>query len=339
MKKPIFLLILLCAACLRVSARPAPDPVPDPASGSAPVFRDGSYLRQLQERDSVLIGDQLLYGFRLEGLKEGTPVALPDFSRGFRDSVVLVRGWQLDTVRAKDGTFTLDASVIITSFDEGLYDLPPLSVLTADPATMRPDTLVFRPKVLDVRTLPIDVETYEPHDIRPQIRYPLTWGEVLPWILGVLLAAALVYLLVRLWRRLRNRTVEAGKPTDPPHIVALRKLDRYRGDRYWAPEKQKVFYSGVTDALREYIAARYDVPAMEQTTAEMFDALRNADIPEELRREMKELFEVSDFVKFAKMTVPDEDNAKVVPSAVRFVTGTYRPEPEPEEEKEADHVL
>ena len=29
---------------------------------------EGSYLRQLQERDSVLIADQLQYGFRLDGV-------------------------------------------------------------------------------------------------------------------------------------------------------------------------------------------------------------------------------------------------------------------------------
>ena len=340
MKKSRCIQIPVLAACFLAAVAAA---VPQAARASgpvseeevAPVFRDGSYLRQIQERDSILIGDQLLYGFRLEGLKEGLAVALPDYSRGFRDSVEIVRGWQLDTIRAKDGTFTLDASIIITSFDEGLYDLPPLTVLTADPATMRADTLVFRPKVLDVRTLPIDVETYEPHDIRPQIRYPLTFKEVLPWVLGVLLAAALAWLAVRLWSRRRDRAAAAGNPDDPAHIVALRKLDRYRSNRFWAPDKQKAFYSGVTDALREYIAARYEVPAMEQTTSEMFDALRGADIPEDLRRDIKQLFEVSDFVKFAKMTVPDEDNAKVIPSAVNFVTGTYRTETEKEEE----HVL
>ncbi|MBR0361054.1 MAG: hypothetical protein IIX35_01595, partial [Paraprevotella sp.] len=38
----------------------------------------------------------------------------------------------------------------------------------------------------------------------------------------------------------------------------------------WVPEKQKAFYSGITDALREYIAARYGISAMEMTTAEIF---------------------------------------------------------------------
>ena len=143
-------------------------------------------------------------------------------------------------------------------------------------------------------------------------------------------------MIVCLILQARRRGADAPKPDDPPHIVALRALDKYRGNKYWAPERQKVFYSGVTDALREYMAARYGVSALERTTAEIFDDLRATDVPEDLYKEMKELFEVSDFVKFAKLTVPEEDAAKVVPAAVRFVTGTYQREIEKEEE---DHVL
>ena len=91
----------------------------------------------------------------------------------------------------------------------------------------------------------------------------------------------------------------------------------------------------MTDALREYMADRYGVSALERTTAEIFDDLKQTDIPKDLYDEMKQLFEVSDFVKFAKLTVPDEDNAKVVPAAVRFVTSTYQTEID----EEADHVL
>ena len=113
-------------------------------------------------------------------------------------------------------------------------------------------------------------------------------------------------------------------------IRALRKLDKLRGDKFWKPEQQKFFYSGVTDTLREYIASRYGVGAMEMTTAEIFEGLKGTDLPKDLYEEMKELFERADFVKFAKYTASDEDNAKVLPGAVRFVTSTYQAELEEE---------
>ena len=72
------------------------------------------------------------------------------------------------------------------------------------------------------------------------------------------------------------------------------------------------------------MAARYGVGALEMTTAEIFEDLKGSDIPEDLYREMKTLFERADFVKFAKFTATDEENAQVLPQAVRFVTSTYQ---------------
>lgn len=112
--------------------------------------------------------------------------------------------------------------------------------------------------------------------------------------------------------------------------MALKKLDKFRGNKLWEPEKQKQFYSGVTDVLREYIAARFGVGAMEMTTAEIFEGLKDKEIPQEIMEETRNLFVTSDLVKFAKMTVSDDENVKVVPSAVRFVTTTWKSEEEEE---------
>ena len=102
----------------------------------------------------------------------------------------------------------------------------------------------------------------------------------------------------------------------------------------WAPEKQKAFYSGVTDTLREYMSERYGIGAMEMTTAEIFDEMKSVDAPKELVQETKELFERADFVKFAKYVASDDDNAAALPVAVRFVTETYQAEIETESDKE-----
>lgn len=288
----------------------------------------GSFLNQLQKRDSVLIGDQLDYGFLLENVAEGTALAFPDYSEKFMDSVEVVRSWQIDTVKTakakgkeKRRLFDIKAAVVLTSFDEGNYTLPEIAVQRTLPdGTV--DTLLFDAQRLDVRTMPVDTTTYVPHDIKGQIGYPLTFKELLPYIGAVLLLAAIVYAI--LWYVRKRKREEDPTFGEPAHISALRKLDKFRGSAYWAAEKQKAFYSGVTDALREYIVARYGVGAMEMTTAEIFAGLRKTDLPKELFDEMKELFERADFVKYAKMTVPDEDNAKVIPSAVKFVTQTYQ---------------
>ena len=297
----------------------------------------GAFLQQLQERDSVLIADQLLYGFELKQVKEGTQLVLPEIPQEQDYRMMFLTPWTLDTVKVskqKKGLprlYDLKGSVRIASFEEGTYDLAPIVVqrVNEDGVT---DTLLFEPLRLEVKTMPVDTATFVPHDIKGQIRYPLTLAEVLPWAAGAWLFIMLTILTACLIIIHRRKNDPAFEHKEPAHIVALRKLDQYRGNKMWAPEKQKSFYSGVTDTLREYIAARYGVSAMEMTTAEIFEDLKSTDAPKEIMAEVKELFERADFVKFAKYVASDEDNAAALPIAVRFVTETYQAEIESDKE-------
>ena len=302
-----------------------------------------AYLKQLQPRDSVLIADQLEYGFQLDSVAEGTRIALPDFSRASNDTLTLVRGWQIDTtarlrvrqpgVKGRARLYNLRGSIVLAPFEEGTYRLPDFAVLRDA------DTLLFEGMELEVKTMPVDTAAFQIHDIKGQMRYPLTLRELLPWIGLLWLLAVLVILTVSLIQIRRRRAAgDTAAPRDPAYIVALRELDKWRGDKFWAPERQKTFYSGITDTLKTYIEDRFGVDAPEMTTAELFDALRQAeDLPAELREELRALFECADFVKFAKHTASDEDNARALPVAVRFVTSTYQTVLE--EEQKTEDVL
>ncbi|MBQ2150298.1 MAG: hypothetical protein II434_02070, partial [Bacteroidales bacterium] len=188
-------------------------------------------------------------------------------------------------------------------------------------------------QTLDVRTMPVDTASYQVHDIKGPVRYPVTFREILPYLAA---AWGFVVLCILIWALIASRrkkeSVAAGHK-DPPYVVALRKLEGYRGSKYWAPEKQKILYSGITDTLREYIDARFGIDAPEMTTAEIFSELKGRDIPEDLYSGTKELFETADLVKFAKAFATDEENAAALPAAVRFVTATYQSQLDQEQEE------
>ena len=302
------------------------------------VQMTGAFLEQLQERDSVLIADQVRYGFDLGQVEEGTRFGFPQIKDTLMTNIRIVENWRMDTLKVrkqkKDQPKLLDlrAGITITSFDEGIYILPPLAVqrMTKDGVL---DTLVFEPMKLEVKTMPVDTASFQPHDIKGQMTYPVTFREVAPWVAGGLTIVGLIALLI--WfvvKRSRKNNPEYVH-RDPAHIVALRELDKYRGNAMWVPEKQKMFYSGITDALREYISDRYGIGAMEMTTAEIFEDMKGTDVPKELLEELKDLFERADFVKFAKFVASDEDNASTLPLAVRFVTTTYQVEISNDEDK------
>ena len=290
-----------------------------------------AYFHPLQQRDTMLIADQFEYGFSLEGVPEGTEFALPDFKELANDTLVLVRGWQMDTLKfnKRQKTYDLRASVVLSPFEEGEYLLPKLPVIKREGAME--DSLLFDEISLMVNTIPVDTATFEIKPIKGQITYPVTFKEAAS-VAGIVLAAlALIAAAVLLIRKFLVKDKQAEKVQEPAHVIALRELDKYRSNKYWAPEKQKAFYSGITDALKNYIDARYGIDAPEMTTAELFDALKKGkDLTPEMFAKLKDLFETADFVKFAKHIVDDEDNAAALPLAVNFVTTTYQTELEEE---------
>ena len=291
-----------------------------------PRQEHSAFLEQLQPRDSLLIADQIRYGVRIYRLEDGTRLT-PELKGSLSDSLMKVKDWHIDTLKAwtpKEGPSRSDIeiSTILTSFEAGTFDLPGITVERWFKDGIV-DSLTFEGREIQYCTMPVDTATFQVHELKEQIDYPVTFVEILPWVGGALALAGLIALAVFLIRRYLHRRDEKVLQREPAHIVALRRLDAYRGDKYWTEDKQKQFYSGVTDALREYIAARYGVGAMEMTTRELFRALKGVELDLTLRTGLQHLFETADFVKFAKMTLPREENATVVPFAVQFVTATY----------------
>lgn len=297
--------------------------------------QDDGGLRSRLSRDSILIGDQIewLFDFALdegEELSVGKPADVPV------QGVETIKGMSIDTLSTKKGRLELRGKVILTSFDSGSYVLPDLTALLtrADGAV---ETLLFEGPVLAVNTIPVDTATFQPYDIKGQIRYPLTFKEVIPWVGVAILLAAIIWVLVRWIRRRRENRSFFGREAvkDPPHIVALRSLEKTRGQKLWQNNKQKQFYTQVTDALRQYMADRYEIPALEETTAEIFGDMKDKQVDQQLLDRVKELFTTADYVKFAKHNASDLENEEAIPTAVRFVNETYMQQVEGETDNAA----
>ena len=136
------------------------------------------------------------------------------------------------------------------------------------------DTIETLPAEFFVHSMPIDT-TKGPFDIKKPYEAPVTLKEVTPYILGaILIGALLFFLFYYIQRRRKNKPifVKPAKPKEPPHIVALRELDRIKEEKLWQTEEIKTYYSLVSDTLRTYIEERFNIQAMEYTTHETIRA-------------------------------------------------------------------
>jgi hypothetical protein len=274
-------------------------------------------------RDTILIGDQVEWGARVNVPKDVT-IWVDSLLNPVVPGVELISGYTFDTLKKKRDFYDIDMKAIITSFDSGSYYLP-RQVIYFYKGEELVDTVVVEGRNLEVTTIPIDTTTYQMYDIKGPYTYPVTFGEVTPWVgLGILLLA-IVYLIYRVIRNRRENRSLFGKPVvnDPPHITALRSLEEIRGKKLWQNNKEKEYYTEITDTIREYLDSRYGISTFEKTTAEIVKELESMEVSGSEWEELKEMFNVSDLVKFAKYKATEGENERAIPVAVRFVNATY----------------
>lgn len=117
----------------------------------------------------------------------------------------------------------------------------------------------------------------------------------------------------------------------PAHEKALNQINVIKQQHVENQETQKAYYTQLTNTLREYIVSRFGFNAMEMTSAEIIERLREAG-DQKMIDELKELFQTADLVKFAKYeTLVNENDANLV-NAINFIDQTKTDE-KPTEEK------
>lgn len=273
-------------------------------------------------RDTILIGDHVELKFKSKILK-GEKFQFLQPNNPIIEGVELISPPITDTITQGPNELELESRLIITSFDSGSYKLPPFRALRLK-SDGSVDTLYFEAGDLEVTTIQIDTTSYIPFDVKGQLTYPFKISELIPW--GALLLAlfVLIFLIKRLLKRLKERKGLFKKQivNDPPHIKALKTLEELRSQKTWTKD-QKLYFTQLSDVLREYLESRYSFTAMEMTTNQIVKELRTKDIDGAMLEKISDLFALSDLVKFAKFAATLSECEEGIPTAVKFVNDSY----------------
>jgi hypothetical protein len=147
--------------------------------------------------------------------------------------------------------------------------------------------------------------------------------DVFPWPAWmVATAAGLTLLLIglALWLIVRWVKKRPAPPPPTPREVALAELSRARGqietlDPY-------AFSILVSDSLRRYLAAQFQLRATEQTSPEFLESVRSHPrFSQEETALLATFLEQCDLIKFARIEATQEDSAALLDQAVLFVKG------------------
>jgi hypothetical protein len=104
--------------------------------------------------------------------------------------------------------------------------------------------------------------------------------------------------------------------------VALEALRKLRESDLLATGQIKAFYIELSEIVRRYIEGRYFVPALELTTGELMDDLKQVTLEPDARDMLRDLLELSDLVKFAKYAPATEEHERALQLAESFVETT-----------------
>lgn len=297
-------------------------------------------VRASLSRDTILIGDQ----FTLDVEVDKDMMQIVDFpilkGQIMGDTIEVLKMFPIDTIKTDGRQQTIKISYLLTCFEAGAYSLGEFPVLYAEKNIV--DTLLSH-EILDiyVKTFIIDTTTQGIADIKPQMETPLNWAELKEYIFNkftlvaliiLLLIAAIIYLVVK---KRRTGSIFAPKAVEPPHVVAMRELQKLKNQKLWENHKHKSYYTALTDILRVYICGRYDVDAMEMTSDEIIKACKSLDIPERQFKAMNLLLELADLAKFAKFIPSDQENEECYHIVYYFVEET-KLMPQQEEDKEEE---
>lgn len=273
------------------------------------------------EPQEVLLGDHFDLVMEVEA-EEGHAVAFPDFTEGMAEGLIeLIKEGTIDTVSHREGVVALRKRYTLTSFEPGHYTLDSLGVLHAcKPGEI--DTLSW-PAALEmtVGMIPIDTTQTTIYGVKEPLKAPLYAEEFSGYLSLVLLVGAVIASLIWLLVRMRRgRAVqEVVLPSEPPQVVAIRRLERLHSQKLWQNERLKEYYTILTDILREYLDGRYGVDAPEMTSEEILAALKRVGIGAKHYMDLERLLSESDLVKFAKYSPEREYHEEAYYKVYYFV--------------------
>lgn len=272
------------------------------------------------------IGDRLSLTFSYTSTSL-TPIRFPqinpeDFS-GLEFFPVMPKQ---DTVY-ENGSISQQITYKFAVYDEGEYTVLPqpfyINPNSPDGQILYSDTFRF------TVTLPVVDTAADIRDIAPVEKISAAerfnewakenwiWLTVAVVLLG-LIALGIVYYLKR--RKDEPLFLRPRKPALSPRETALRALRELHEKKLWQQNAIKEYYTFLTDILRQYLAVRYDIAALEMTSSELLDAFASR-FPEKKNTvsDFRFVLTNADLAKFAKSAPLPTDNETCYAHVLRYI--------------------
>ena len=238
----------------------------------------------------IRIGEQIQYEIVVDATED---VRFPKFELDSLSRVGVVSS-KVDSLKDQ-----LVKKYVLTSFDSGSYKIPGQEVYIRD------KSYFTNPVIIDVATVPVDTLKQPMHHIKDIRKEPYLFSDYLNYFWGLILALVIIGII--LYYVLRDKPEhEEMIELIPPFELAKQRLKELDERKLLEQNRIKLYYVELTDILRTFIEREMNIPALESTSGELLETIRDfnssskLEIPEETIEKLNKLLREADLVKFAK---------------------------------------
>lgn len=228
-------------------------------------------------------------------------------------------------LKQENGSPVMVYDLSIQVFDSGTYQLPPFEFLVGGQKVLtNPVELIVLPvKVKADDKIDDFSDIAEPFEPLPEDEAETqnVFGKFLPWWLigaGIILVGLILYFFLR-YRK--TGTIFSLKPV-APSVKALNKLKKLQNQNLPERGRVKEYYTKLSDILRSYLHGQFGIKTLEKTTTEIMESVSNTSDLVGYEKLLKDIFDTSDFVKFAKINPSEVENRKYWTDAYNFVVSS-----------------
>lgn len=269
--------------------------------------------------DSVnaFIGNRVTVELKLSGDKNNKYIfpQIPDSI----DKLIVINRSLIDT-NYIGNSIHLKQKIYLTSFDSGLVVFPSFTFFSQQKNSMlmpiysNSVNLTF--KSVDISKMK-DIQTIKPiYEAKSSKRLIIIISIV---AFSIIVIIGLIYLYLSKKKNKPQIQSEISIPQINPKEFAYNELNLLNNRRLWLISEYKEHFTVLTDTVRRYIEIKYNIPAMESVSYELIDDYETRISNIQAVQLLKDIFAVSDLVKFAKYQPTDKQSIECLSAALKFV--------------------
>jgi len=283
-----------------------------------------SVLASVDSSD-YLIGDFITY--TLEVRADRNIQIITPFIRDSLKKVEIIK--ELEPLSKEENNIkSTTFGFILSYYDSASITIPPIAIRYKTPGDSQEKIDLSNPVTFNVHKVKVQQQA-EIKDVKKPIKIPLDWKLILLIVIAIFILLALaIYFYLRYKKKKAEQPVKKKIIRIPAHVRALTALNNLEGEQLWQKGKVKEYHSNITGIIRGYFEERFNLPALELTTAEQMQQLRNVSAAGNILETTNQFLNNADLVKFAKFNPLPSVNDEMMKQAKDIVTKTIPKEPE-----------